>query len=309
MVRHPLPGPVRRSATVATLVLLVAATTQARAGFTVFEAAGPDAASITATRDAFRAAVGGGTAAGANGSFGGLRREINWDGVPPSLSDPNLMPADFFNANSPRGAVFSTPGTGFLVSANAGLSTPPLFGFPSDFQAFSPQKLFTAVNSNIVDVNFFLPGTNEAATVGAFGLIFVDVEVANLTKIEFFDQANQLIFSRDALVAGNQGFSFLGGVANAGEEISRVRITSGANTIVANGLLGNPTDDVVVMDDFLYAEPHAVAVPEPASLALTGLGLVLIAVRARRGRRAHCTRESKVRERSEGSELFPEEAP
>ena len=42
-----------------------------------FEAAGANAAAITATRDSFRAAVGGGTVAGANGSFGGLRREIN----------------------------------------------------------------------------------------------------------------------------------------------------------------------------------------------------------------------------------------
>src|SRR4051812_4621479 len=123
------------------------------AGFTVFEAAGANAAAITPTRDAFRAAVGGGTVAGANGDFGGVRREINWDGVPDTLSDPNQFPGNFFNVNSPRGIVLSTPGTGFLVSANAGLATPPLFGFPSDFQTFSPQKLFTPVNSNITDVN------------------------------------------------------------------------------------------------------------------------------------------------------------
>ena len=42
-----------------------------------FESAGADPAAITSTRDAFRTAVGGGTVAGANGSFGGLRREIN----------------------------------------------------------------------------------------------------------------------------------------------------------------------------------------------------------------------------------------
>src|SRR5882724_6363619 len=70
---------------------------QAFAGATVFEAAGADPLSITATRDAFRAAVGGGTIAGANGIFGGLRREINWDGVPAASSDPNALPADFFN--------------------------------------------------------------------------------------------------------------------------------------------------------------------------------------------------------------------
>jgi hypothetical protein len=246
------------------------------ASFIVFEATGATPASITSTRDAFRTGVGGGTVAGANGDFGGLRREINWDGVPAGTSDPSPLPTDFFNTTSPRGAVFSTPGTGFLVSANAGGSAAPLFGFPNDLQTFSAQKLFDAVNSNIIDVNFFLPGTSTAAATSAFGLIFVDVEVANLTKIEFFDASNTLLFSRSALVAGNQGLSFLGAVADAGEQISRVRITAGLNTLVSNGVLGNPNDDFVAMDDFLFATPATVAgsVPEPGSWSLLGLGLL-----------------------------------
>ncbi len=263
-------------------VLAAGTANHAFAGFIVFEGAGATPASITPTRDAFRAAVGGGSVAGANGDFGGLRREINWDAVGAGASDPNPLPADFFNTTSPRGAVFSTPGTGFLVSANAGGATSPLFGFPSDFQTFSPQKLFTAVNSNITDVTFFLPGTTSAATTSAFGLVFVDVEVANLTKLEFFDASNTLIFSRFALAPGNQGLSFLGGVANAGERISRVRITSGANTIVSNGVLGNQIDDIVVMDDFLYAAPTNA--PEPGTLGLIGFG-ILGAGLARRFRR------------------------
>jgi hypothetical protein len=230
--------------------------------------------------------VGGGTTAGANGSFGGLRREINWDGVPDMFSDPNALPANFFNVNSPRGVVFSTPGTGFLVSANAGAISPILFGFPNDFQVFSAQRLFSAVNSNITDVQFFLPGTSTATTTSAFGLVFVDVEVANSTRLDFFDLQNNLIFSRTALVGGNQGLTFLGGVANAGELIARVRITSGANTLVANGSLGNVNDDIVVMDDFLYAEPLAIgAVPEPQSYALMLAGLGLVGWVARRRKR------------------------
>jgi hypothetical protein len=265
------------------LAVFMIASIEARAGFIVFEGAGANAAAITPARDAFRTAVGGGTVAGANGDFGGLRREINWDGVPDALSDPNNLPANFFNTTSPRGAVFSTPGTGFLVSANAGGSVPIVFGFPNDFQPFSPQKLFTAVNSNITDVNFFVPGTSTPATVRAFGVVFVDVEVPGLTKIQFFDTNNNLIFSRDALVANNQGLTFVGGVADAGEQISRVRITSGANTIVANGVLGNPNDDVVVMDDFLYSQPTAV--PEPSALALFGIGLSgIMAFRKLKGR-------------------------
>ena len=253
------------------------------AGFVTFEAAGANPAAITSTRDNFRTAVGGGTVAGANGSFGGLRREINWDGVPDARSDGNPLPADFFNVNSPRGVVFSTPGTGFLVSANTGnpSSTPTLFGFSGTFQTFSAQKLFTAVGSNITDVRFFVPGTSIAATTSAFGAIFVDVDVAALTKIEFFNESDSLIFARDALVAGNQGLSFLGAVADGGERISRVRLTSGLNTIVSNGVVGSPIGDLVVMDDFLYAEPLR-AVPEPSSLVLIALGLLGGLVRFRR---------------------------
>jgi len=257
----------------AVAALLLAPT--AGAALETFEASGANPASINLidARDAFRAAVGGGTIAGANGSFGGLRREINWDGVPDIRADPNLLPANFFNVNSPRGAVFSTPGTGFLVSANAGLSTTTLFGFPNDFQTFSAQRLFTAIDSNITEVTFFVPGTTTAATTSAFAAIFVDVEVAGLTKMEFFDDSATLIYSRDVLVGGNQGLSFVGAVARAGERISRVRLTSGLNTIASNGVLGNQNDDVVVMDDFLYAEPVR-AVSEPSSLALAGLGLL-----------------------------------
>jgi len=275
---------IRISAIAATLGMLLAPASWADPVITTFEAAGANAAAITPTRDAFRAAIGGGTTAGANGSFGDLRREINWDGVPDAFAEPKLLPADFFNVNSPRGVVFGTPGTGFLVSANAGTSLPPLFGFANDFQTFSPQRLFTAINSNVTDVSFFVPGTATPATTSAFGLIFVDVEVAGATRLQFFDQNDTLIYTHDALVGGNQGLSFLGATVSGGA-IARVRITSGLNTIVANGVLGNPNDDIVVMDDFIYAQPNlVVGIPEPGTYALMGAGLLALAwMKLRRG--------------------------
>lgn len=262
------------------LALLASSAEISQAGFTTFEESGASAAAITPTRDAFRTAVGGGSIAGPNGSFGGLRREINWDGVPAAKSDPNPFPGDTFAA---RGALFTTSGTGFLVSSASGGATPTLFGFGSDFQAFSAEKLFTAVGSNITDVTFVVPGTATPATTSAFGAIFVDAEVAGLSKIEFFDQNNSLIYSHDVPVGNNQGLSFLGAVANNGERISRVRITAGLNTILGNGVLGNPNDDVVVLDDFLYAEPLSAVTPEPSSLVLASLGAIcgLIAYRRR----------------------------
>jgi hypothetical protein len=196
-----------------------------------------------------------------------------------------LLPSNFFNINSPRGIVYTTPGTGFLVSASTGASEPVRFGFSGDLQAFSAEKLFTAVISNITDVHFFVPETNIPATTSAFGLIFTDVELAGGTKVEFLDQNDTLLFARDVLTGANEGFSFLG-ITVSGADIGRVRITSGLNTIVSNGVLGHPASaDLVVMDDFLYAEPRAL-VPEPSSAMLMALGLlgVLSLLRSRRDR-------------------------
>ena len=118
--------------------------------------AGADAAAITGDVNNFRSALGT-LNPNVVGSFGTGRREINWDGVPDAFAAPSLLPPDFFNVNSPRGVVFSTPGTGFSVSANAinPTGTPVQFGninptFPTLFEPFSPQRLFTAIGSNIL---------------------------------------------------------------------------------------------------------------------------------------------------------------
>ena len=68
------------------------------------------------------------------------------------MTNVDTFPATFFNVNSKRGVLMSTPGTGLRVdsaafaSLNAGLAT--------QFKAFSPKKLFAAVGSNQVEVDF-----------------------------------------------------------------------------------------------------------------------------------------------------------
>jgi len=246
-----------------------------------FSAAGANPAGIQATVDAFRAALGT-LNPNVPGSFGSGRREINWDGVPNGFAAPNNLPADFFNVNSPRGAVFSTGGTGFQVSANAGVA-PIEFDninptYSSIFQTFSAQRLFTAVGSNILDVNFFVPGTTTPASVSGFGSVFTDVDLVGVTTLEFFD-TNNLSLGTFNVMASNNGLSFLGVIFNAGERIGRVRITSGNSPLGPNDSTGT---DVVVMDDFIYGEPTNV--PEPATLVLlvSGLAGVGAAVRKRR---------------------------
>ena len=56
--------------------LLASAITASTASPIIFEATGANPAAITPTRDSFRAGVGGGSVAGANGDFGGVRREV-----------------------------------------------------------------------------------------------------------------------------------------------------------------------------------------------------------------------------------------
>lgn len=270
-----------------TILVLVAvvpllAPPSAQAAPITFSGASANLVGLVPVRDAFRAAIGGGSVAGANGSFGGVRREINWDGVPDLFSAPNNLPADFFNVNSPRGAVFSTPGTGFEVSAKAAVG-PIDFGdinatYPGTFAAFSPERLFTAIGSNVTDVNFFIPGTTIPAVTSAFGSVFSDVDLAG-SSLQFFDVFNNSlgVFMVQSLI-GQETFEFLG-VKFDSAVISRVRITSG-NSALGGGVNDGGPIDLAVMDDFLYAEPQAV--PEPGSLLLLGTGGIATAVRLRR---------------------------
>ena len=231
----------------------------------VREATGPAPASIQAAVDQFRADLGG-VNNGVGGTFASGRREINWDGVGDAVSSPNNLPANFFNSNSPRGAVFQTPGTGFQVSAKTGnpTLTPLRFGninpgYPNEFQTFSPERLFTAIGSNVTDVVFFVPGSTTPASVIGFGSVFTDVDSATSTTIQFFDQAGASlgIVAVPASLPGSQSLSFLGVSFNGGERVGRVRITSGNAPLGPND--APPGTDVVAMDDFLYGEPQAVS--------------------------------------------------
>jgi hypothetical protein len=257
----------------------------------IVRSAGGDStpASITDVRDQFRVDLGGGTVAGPNGSFGDARREINWDGTPDGFSAPNNLPGNFFNSNSPRGAEFSTPGTGVQVSANSGVA-PVEFdninpSYSSTFGVFSSQRLFTGVDSNTVDVSFFLPGTTTPALVSGFGAVFTDVDLTSSTKIEFFDSANASLgtYAVPVGTVGSESLSFLGVSFTEGPIISHVRITSGNMALGAGINDGSPFGpdnvvDVVAMDDFIYAAP----VPEPETYAMLLAGLGLIGAISRR---------------------------
>jgi len=261
------------------LVTAIFGSALCHAGAITFSASGANPAAIQSTVDAFRSALGT-LNPNVAGSFGSGRREINWDGVPDALAAPNSLPANFFNVNSPRGVVFSGPGTGFEVSANAGVA-PVRFdninpGYSSIFQTFSPQRLFASLGSNVYDVSFFVPGTGATGYTSGFGAVFADVDLASTSSIQFFDLSNNSV-GTFFVPAANNGLSFLGVSFNAGERIGRVRIALG-NTII--GQNDTSVGDVAVADDFIFAEPNA-AVPEPASVGLMVAGLALLWMRKR----------------------------
>ena len=281
--RRATPPPYIRRATLLA-VTLVAFPSFAPAQ-TVLTANGGNAASIQTQVDAYRVLLGP-LNANVAGSFGTGRREINWDGVPDGFSAPNALPFNFFNANSPRGVTFSTPGSGFAVSATAASGTPVEFGnidasYANVFDTFSAQRLFTAIGSNILDVNFFIAGSSSTAFTRGFGAVFSDVDLGNTTSLQFFDSANS---SLGIFFAPVGLFSFVG-VQFGSSVVSRVRITNG-NTALATGVLdgsvvGGTTRDLVVMDDFIYAET---VVPEPGTYALLAAGLLGVALVRRRHR-------------------------
>jgi hypothetical protein len=238
----------------------------------VYQAAGPDIASIQATVTEFSNALGA-----PNGSvateFATGRREINWDGaVPTDVTTPPANPFNTFLNN--RGAQFTTPGLGLSQGPPSGGpqgGLAKLFEndtYATEFRAFSSPRLFTPVGSNITDTLFFAAGSNGAdrAAVTGFGAIFTDVDQpdgsgpgrkrgnrGSSTLLQFFDADGRLLFSGFAPASpGKGGFSFLGIKFND-PRIATVRIIAGN---VAPGPNDDDANDVVMMDDFIYGEPH-----------------------------------------------------
>ena len=221
----------------------------------VFQAAGPNVASIQSMVDAFRAALGD-INGNAPGPLAGGRREINWDGGGSTAT--SLVPTPFDGFLVTRGARFTTSGSGFVQAPVEGLAE--TFGDPSFadiFQAFSPVRLFSAVGSNVTEAQFFIPGGGELpATTNGFGAVFSDFDSENpsprtSTTLTFVDVHGKVVYT--AVVpasAGDASLSFMG-VLFKDAVIAGVRIQAGR---VAAG--PDAKQDVVMMDDFIFGEPQ-----------------------------------------------------
>ena len=187
------------------------------------------------------------------------RREINWDGVPDSFSLKRI-PSDFFNPLEPgapaarqRGLIYSGS-TDARVSSNAFSDLDP--SNANEFAPFSGTKVFSAVSSNIWNVDFQVAGESTTASIKGFGAVFSDVDLST-TSIEYFSGSVSLgVFTVPVKTTGYHSFL---GVYFPHEKVTRVRIRQG-DAAVATGLKdisSGGAKDLVVMDDFLYDEPRA----------------------------------------------------
>jgi hypothetical protein len=263
----------------------------------VFSDSGTDAVAIQDNVDAFRAALGNPNNVNNPGPLTTGRREINWDGGSAANTATTLAGTPFNGFLDTRGAQFTTPGTGFVQAAPADGSTAGggldgVFSNPTyatTFAAFSLQRVFTPTGSNVADVLFFIPGTNggQTATVSGFGAVFSDVDLFGPTTIQYFGLTGASLgsFTVPNVNSPNPSFSFLGVEFTGPDElISRVRITTGNTALSSTAfdtILDAGNTDVVVMDDFIYAEPQSV--PEPLTLLLLGIGIAGIWGVRRRG--------------------------
>ena len=246
----------------------------------VFQAAGPNIASIQNTVDQYRAALGATDNGNTAGPLADGRREINWDGAGGAATNTAPAPTPFEGFRNNRGARFTTPGAGFVQATAQGMADHfANQSYGAIFQPFSNQRLFGSDGSTVTNVEFFVPiGANvppgtladKPATTKGFGAVFTDVDQPNgsgpnhingnrspSTFIEYFAADGGLLFKSVVPASpGEKSVSFLG-IVFTDSRIAKVRITSGDAALVRGaGPNDDETHDIAMMDDFLYGEPQ-----------------------------------------------------
>ena len=219
-----------------------------RSDFRVLTATGD----ISPTLVEFRAALGDPLNGGTPGPLQDGRREIKWDGAPAD------MPGDFFNTTVKAGAIFRTDGSGFHNSATDFAEINP--NYAGDFNAFSAPKTFMPLGSASLITTFRVPGAETPAATRGLGVVFSDVEREGAASLMLFDAEGRSLGRYNAPVRSDPaGFSFVGVVFES-PIVAQVRITSGQRALGADvqDLSDGGNLDLVVMDDYLYAEPQEI---------------------------------------------------
>jgi hypothetical protein len=238
---------------------------------------------------AFKAAIGGADNGGSPPPAAAGFRTITWDGVAVDGTDfggvttvivANKIVGIPLNRFEARGVMFeeiyAVSADGFK-SANANVNA----ANPALFSAFSPAKTFAMFNDNSIGLNFVLASaanlTPQPAATRGFGAIFLNVRGSGTTSIEYFNGARSL--GKFSVPAGTQGQAeFLGELFSAAV-VTSVQITCGTEAIFTfDGatVTGSTIDNIatghnlVVTDDFAYAEPTTAVNAQPGIAATAG---------------------------------------
>jgi hypothetical protein len=230
-------------------------------GASVMAAAG-DSATIIGTINQFRKLLGDSLNTVPDKTSG--RREVNWDAVPSAFTNANNFPFSFFNSTvatdgpgRKRGLVLTSSGTIFRIDSTNFVDID--LSYDKQFETFSRKRLFAAMNTNITELTFKVPGTATDAYVKGFGVIFSDVDNDNSTSVEYYSGNKSLGVFQVSAHPPSGSFSFLG-VNFANAKVTRIKIKSGSGMLATGvkDISDGGANDLVVMDDFLYNEPIAV---------------------------------------------------
>jgi hypothetical protein len=217
---------------------------------------------VTAAIDAFRA------------DLGADRQEITWDDAPSGEAAPN----NYMGFYASRGIGFTNNASGTFELSHASTdpgTIPARFGdidasYTALFSTFSGERLFAGAGDNVTVTTFHIYPSFDPAVSRGFGAVFTDVDLAQTTKVEFFDKDLNLVLTEyvpPSPTAGNGGLSFVGVSFPDGPPIGEVDVTAGNRALHA-GDQEDATHDVVAMDDLIYATPYpagadADGVPDP----------------------------------------------
>jgi hypothetical protein len=254
------------------------------------------AGSANAALTAFEAAIGGiNNGANPPPASGGFR-VINWDAVKldgtdfggdTTVIDPNNVVGIPIQRFEERGVIFDEV---YAVSGPASASNSATFttvntnvasASPALFPAFSPTKTFAMFNDNGIGLRFVLASPHtfagqQAATRG-FGAIFLNVELPSTTSIEYFN--GDISLGKFFAPTGTQGQAEFLGVLFNDPIVTSVQITCGTDVLFSfdgitfhSGGVDNPgtNHNLVVVDDFVYAEPTKALNAQPDILATAG---------------------------------------
>jgi hypothetical protein len=245
--------------------------------------------------NAYEAAIGGVKNTAASPQNGGFR-VITWDGVAVDGTDfggnttvivPNKITGIPLNRFETQGVffeeVYAVSGDGFKsVNTTVNAASPALF--PS----FSPTKTFAMFNDNGIGLSFVLASvanaTPKPAATRGFGAIFFNVRIASTTSIEYFNGTRSL--GKFFVPIGNQGQpEFLGELFSA-PVVTSVQITCGTDVLftfdgntTASGGTDTSPHNLVVTDDFVYAEPTTATNAQPSIAATAGVSFTGVVAR------------------------------